>query len=83
MIHVKVITVLKDEVQDTAGRTVRDRLSDLGYGEVKSVRIGRVFQIEIDSADEGATRERVEAMCGALLANTEIESFEIVSLSSD
>jgi phosphoribosylformylglycinamidine synthase len=42
----------------------------LGFGGAKSVRVGRLIEMELESADE------VEAMCRRLLANPTIEEYE-------
>ena len=43
-----------------------------------SARVGRVVDLEVAADDEAAARTEVERMCAELLANTLIESFEIV-----
>lgn len=82
--HVRVYVTLKPGVLDPAGKAVQGGLHALGYDEVKDVRIGRFFEVEIDKvgADgERRSREeiraRVESMCWALLANTVIERFRV------
>ena len=39
--------------------------------------VGRVVDLEVDSADAAAARAEVERMCEQLLANPLIESYEI------
>lgn len=86
--QVRVYVTLKPGVLDPAGKAVQGGLSSLGYDEVRDVRIGRFFEIEIaeDGADgEGRSRDeirasveaRVKDMCRTLLANTVIERFRV------
>lgn len=42
----------------------------LGFEGVKTVHIGRLIEMEVESADE------VEAMCERLLANPTVEEYE-------
>ncbi|WP_372892257.1 phosphoribosylformylglycinamidine synthase subunit PurS [Rhodosalinus sp.] len=70
----RVTVMLKDGVLDPQGEAVRHALGALGFGGVAGVRQGKL--IELDLA-EGTTREEVEGMCEALLANTVIERYEI------
>ena len=64
---------LKPGVLDPQGRAIAKSLEDLGYNEVKDVRIGKVITLDMD----GGSEERVREMCEALLANTVIESYRI------
>ena len=68
---------LKSSVLDPQGSAVAKSLRTLGYGEVADVRVGRVMELTLDTDDPVAARERVEAMCEQLLANTVIESYRI------
>ena len=74
------LTVLirpKVGILDPQGEAVQDSLSTLGYA-VSRVRVGRLVDLEVESDDPIAARAEVERMCGDLLANPLIESFEIV-----
>jgi phosphoribosylformylglycinamidine synthase len=73
----RVYVTLKPGVHDPAGKAVQGGLAQMGYGEVRDVRIGRFFEIELDAPDEDAARARLDAMCRALLANMVIESYRI------
>ena len=41
------------------------------------MRQGKVIDLEIDGADQAEAREKVDAMCRKLLANTVIEDYAI------
>jgi phosphoribosylformylglycinamidine synthase len=64
---------LKEDVTDVAGKTIKERLISLGFGEVKEVRVGKLLEIEIESADRENTVNRVQEMCSRLLVNSAIE----------
>ncbi len=67
---VRVLVRPKAGILDPQGEAVKGALPALGFGGVKSVRVGRLIEMELESADE------VEAMCGRLLANPTIEEYE-------
>jgi len=66
----------KQGILDPQGDAVQRSLRKLGF-DVSSARVGRVIDIELDVDDADEARERIERMCGDLLANPLIESFEI------
>ncbi len=71
----RVYVTLKPGVHDPAGKAVQGGLANLGFPEVRDVRIGKFFEIEVeDGADPKA---RIEEMCRKLLANTVIENFRV------
>jgi len=68
---------LKTGVLDPQGQAISGALHSLGFSEVKDARQGKVIELELEGMDHAAARDRVEAMCGQLLANTVIEQFEV------
>ena len=44
---------------------------------LKSVRQGKYFEIEIDNNDQAAATESVDKMCQKLLANMIIEDYKV------
>jgi phosphoribosylformylglycinamidine synthase PurS subunit len=77
---VEVVVALKPVVNDPQGLVVRDGLHRLGFGGVRSVRVGKHLELEIDGDDEASVRALVEAMCEQLLRNTVIEDSRIGSI---
>ena len=67
----------KQGILDPQGDAVESSLRQLGFG-VAEARIGRVVDLEVETTDPAAARIEVEQMCEQLLANTLIESYEIV-----
>lgn len=72
----RVYVTLKPGVHDPAGKAVQGGLVSMGYDEVRAVRIGKFFEMELADG-EADPRARVEEMCRKLLANTVIESFRV------
>lgn len=71
---------LKSEVLDPQGDAVRRALGTLGFEGVKSVRIGKLVEIELDgTADVAATKKKLAEMADAILVNPVIEDYEVVS----
>ena len=67
---VRVLVRPKSGILDPQGEAVRRALPALGFEGVRSVHIGRLVEMEVESADE------VEGMCKRLLANPTIEEYE-------
>lgn len=77
MMKARVIVTLKAGVLDPQGKAIEGALRSLGVEGVDSVRQGKVFDIEIDAADEASARAQLERACERLLANTVIENYRI------
>lgn len=69
-LKVRVLVRPKDGILDPQGEAVRSALPALGFGGVKTVHIGRLIELEVESADE------IDAMCKRLLSNPTIEEYE-------
>jgi phosphoribosylformylglycinamidine synthase len=72
-----VYVTLKPSVFDPQGRVVADALSSLGYEDVRDVRQGKFFDLELTDTDTAAARARVTEMADRLLANPVIESYRV------
>lgn len=73
-----VYVELKTGVLDPQGKAVSETLSRLGFDEVKSARIGKRIELELeDGLAADAAEARVKEMCESLLANTVIERYQI------
>ena len=70
---VKVVVMPKAAVLDPQGAAVRDAMRHLGMPEVRSVRIGKYLEIEID--DKAAIDARLHGLCRDLLSNPVIEDY--------
>ena len=75
---VKVIVTLKEGVLDPQGKAIQQTLNGMSFSDVKQVRQGKYFDIEVDEKDEAKAKSQVEEMCKKLLANLVIEDFKII-----
>jgi len=73
----RVHVMPKPGVLDPQGKAIHHALESLGFSGVEDVRQGKLIEIDLAEDDAAAARERLEAMCEALLANTVIEAYEI------
>ena len=75
---VKVIVTLKNGVLDPQGKAIQQTLNGMNFSDVKEVRQGKYFDIEINENNEAKAKSKVEEMCKKLLANLVIEDFKII-----
>ena len=75
---IKVIVTLKDGVLDPQGKAIQQTLNSMNFSEVKEVRQGKYFDIEINTNDEKKAKAKTEEMCKKLLANMVIEDYKIL-----
>lgn len=73
----RVYVSLKPSVFDPQGRVVADALTSMGYDDVKDVRQGKFFEVELESGDPASAKARVIEMADKLLANPVIESYRV------
>ena len=75
---VKVIVTLKSGVLDPQGKAIQQTLNGMGFANVKDVRQGKYFNIDIDESDEKKAKQSAEEICKKLLANQVIEDFKVI-----
>ena len=75
---VKVIVTLKSGVLDPQGKAIQQTLNGMGFANVKDVRQGKYFNINIDESDEQKAKQSAEEICKKLIANQVIEDFKII-----
>lgn len=73
----RVTVYPRKEILDPQGKAIRGALERIGFSEVKQVRAGKSFEIELGSEDAQEAGEKLAAMCEKLLANTVVEEYEI------
>ena len=73
----RVFVTLKPSVFDPQGTTVAEALHTLGYANVKDVRQGKYFELDIDAASPEEARRVAAEAADKLLANPVIESYRI------
>ena len=79
MARVVVDVMLKPEILDPQGRAVMGALGRLGLTGVASVRQGKRFEVEVDGEVTPEVLAQIEEAAEKLLANTVIESFDVVT----
>ena len=74
--RVRVVVTPKAAVLDPQGAAVRDAMQHLGLPEVRSVRIGKYLEIELEGEDANL-EARLHKVCHDLLSNPVIEDYEL------
>jgi phosphoribosylformylglycinamidine synthase PurS subunit len=72
-----VTVTLKKDVLDPQGKVVQNTLQSLGMDNLKNVRQGKYFEIEIDDQNKDIAEKKVDDMCKKLLVNLIIEDYKI------
>ena len=62
---VEVVVVLKPVVNDPQGLVVRDGLHRLGFPGVRSVRVGKYLELEVEGDDEASVRAHRSRRCAS------------------
>ena len=75
---ISIIITLKNDVLDPQGKIIQQALGGMGFNDVKDVRQGKYFQIDINENDKKKAESKVEEMCMKLLANLVIEDYKIL-----
>lgn len=65
----------RPQILDPQGKAISEALARVGYDEVRSVRAGKTFDIEIEATDRSTAEKRLSEVCDKLLANTIVEDF--------
>ena len=72
-----VTVTLKKDVLDPQGKVVQNTLQNLGMDNLKSVRQGKYFELEVNDNNQVHAEKKVDDMCKKLLANLIIEDYKI------
>ena len=72
-----VTVTLKKDVLDPQGKVVQNTLQSLGMDNLKSIRQGKYFEIELNDNDQNKAEKKVNDMCEKLLANLIIEDYKV------
>jgi phosphoribosylformylglycinamidine synthase subunit PurS len=74
-----VTVTLKKDVLDPQGKVVQNTLVNLGMN-LKNIRQGKYFEIDIDENDQTKASKNIDMMCKKLLVNLIIEDYKINKL---
>jgi len=66
---------LKKSVLDPQGKTVLHALGTLGFKEALDIRVGKFFEVTLDSADAQQAEESLKKICEQVLINPIIEEY--------
>ncbi len=78
MVHsVRVLITLKKSVHDPQGDAVKGALLGDGFEGVRSLRIGKLVDIDVEAESSEACIAKVDTMCKRLLVNGELEAYKI------
>ena len=72
-----VTVTLKKDVLDPQGKVVQNTLVNMGMNDLKSIRQGKHFEIEVNENDQDNAKKKVDEMCRKLLVNLIIEDYKI------
>ena len=75
-----VTVTLKKDVLDPQGKVVQNTLQNLGMDNLKSIRQGKYFEIELNDNDQKKAEQKVDDMCKKLLANMIIEDYKVTKI---
>ena len=73
----RVFVTLKPSVFDPQGHTIADALHSMGYGDVRDVRQGKYFELELAATSTDRARTLAAEVADKLLANPVIESYRV------
>lgn len=71
MYNIDIQVYLKENILDPQGKAVNQALQQLGFTEVKSVRVGKFIRLQTEEIT--GIDDRVKAMCSKLLVNEVVE----------
>jgi len=74
-----VTVTLKKDVLDPQGKVVQNTLKNIGLN-LKNIRQGKYFEIEVDEIDQVTAEKNINKMCKKLLVNLIIEDYKINKL---
>ena len=72
-----ITVTLKKDVLDPQGKVVQNTLFNLGFVQLKSIRQGKFFEVELNEKNESDAKNKIKQMCEKLLVNQIIEDFRI------
>jgi phosphoribosylformylglycinamidine synthase subunit PurS len=65
------------DVPDAVGQAIRRRIVDMGSSDVRSVRVGKTVELELDIGDDAALMDRAKKLCQELLVNELTEEYDL------
>ena len=78
----RVTVYPRREILDPQGKAIQSALARSGFKDVREVRAGKCFDIDLGVDDAQKAGDLLGAMCEKLLANTVVEDYEIELLGT-
>ena len=75
MYKAEITITLRPSILDPEGKTVEQSLHQLGYANVRHLRIGKYIVLDVEADSEEKARDTVESICSKLLANPVMEDY--------
>ena len=76
-----VTVTLKKDVLDPQGKVVQNTLVNMGMNNLRSIRQGKHFEIDVQENDQVLAEKKIDEMCKKLLVNLIIEDYKINKIS--
>ena len=74
---VKIEVMLRDAILDPQGNTIKKSLASLVFKNVKSVRQGKLIEIDLNSSSSTKEKKNIEKMFEDVLTNSLTEKYKI------
>ena len=74
---VKIEVLLRDAILDPQGNTIKKSLNSLGFKSVKSVRQGKLIEIDLNTSSSNKEKKNIEKICEDVLTNSLTEKYKI------
>ena len=78
----RVLVSLRPSVLDPAGEATRAAASRLGVAGVRTLRIGKAVELELEAPDRATAQAKLDQLSDRLLANPVIENWTLEILES-
>ena len=72
-----ITVTLKKDVLDPQGKVVQNTLINMGMNNLKSIRQGKHFEVEVEENDQSIAEKKINETCKKLLVNLIIEDYKI------
>ena len=72
-----ITVTLKKDVLDPQGKVVQNTLINMGMNNLKSIRQGKHFEVEVEENDQSIAEKKINEICKKLLVNLIIEDYKI------
>lgn len=82
MTKVRIFVTYKQSFFDPQGETITEAVHSLGHNEVKEIKVGKFFDVTIDSREK-EVEESVKEISEQLLVNFNLETYRYEIMEED